>query len=132
MAEVTEGNYITMEAGADLSAKQYYLVKQHSTPGQAVLAAAATDAILGVLDEVPQGASGAVSIAHVSGSGVGKVRAGGNITIGQYLTATSNGKAVAATQQTAGQQPTTRVFGRALEAGEDGKVIRYEKMNFLY
>ncbi len=131
MATETEGNYITREAGADLHTKKYYLAKL--TGNQAVLATAATDAIVGVLDEVPQSTAGACSIAHVSGSGTGRVVVSAAVSVGAYLTATTGGKAVTATQTTAGSQPTVRVFGRAIEAAAaDGDIIEYEKCNFLY
>jgi hypothetical protein len=132
MATVTQGNFITAEAGADLHLKQYYIVVLNATR-QAVLAAASTDAISGVLDEVPQGATGSVSIKHISANGTGKVKAGTAISKGALLTSDANGKAVTATQTTAGAQPTKRVFGRALEAATaDGDVIEFEHLFFLY
>lgn len=131
MATETPGNYITREAGADLSAKQYHIAKL--TSNQAVLATAATDEIVGVLDEVPQKSTGPVSIAHVSGNGTGRVSASAAISVGARLTATTDGQAVTAVQTTAGQQPTVRVFGRALEAATaQNDVIEYEKCNYLY
>lgn len=131
MATVTQGNFITAQASTDLSAKQYYIAKL-DTNGQAALAASASDEISGVLDEVPQKATGLCSISHLSGNGTGKVIAGGSISKGAYITSDSNGKAVAATQTTAGSQPTTRVFGRARVAASTGDIFEYEKMFFLY
>lgn len=131
MATSTPGNYITAEASTDLSAKQYHVAKLDAN-GKAALATAATDAISGVLDEVPQGASGLCSIAHISGAGTGKVKAGGTIAKGAYITANADGEAVSATQTTAGQQPTVRVFGRAREAAVENDIFEYEKCHFLY
>lgn len=125
MATTTQGNFITRNTTADLSAKQYYIVKL--TNNAAVLATAGTDAIVGTLDEVPQGTTGSCSIAHVSGSGTGKVVASGAISVGDLLTATTGGKAIATTTA------NDFVFGRALQAAtQDGDVIEYEKMYFKY
>ena len=136
MAVITPGNYITAPVASDMHANQYLICKLDSN-GNAVLAAAATDDIVGVLDEVPQPAAGSVSgglvtIAHVSGAGTGKVIAGGSISKGAYLTSNGSGQAVAATQASAGNQPTTRVFGRARVAANSGDVFEYEKMFFFW
>jgi hypothetical protein len=137
MATTTQGNYITADSSADLRQKQYHIVKLDSSR-KAALATAATDEISGVIAEVhAEGTNttnyGSVSIAHISGGGTFKVVASTSISKGAYLTATTDGKAVTATQTTAGSQPTVRVFGRALEAANtDGDVIEYEKMFFLY
>ena len=136
MAVITPGNYITAPVNSDMHANQYCVCKL-DTNGNAVLAAAATDDIVGVIDEVPQPSAGSVSgglvtIAHVSGAGTGKVIAGGSISKGAYLTSDSSGHAVGGTQTTAGSQPTVRVFGRARVAANSGDVFEYEKMFFLY
>lgn len=126
MAGEVHGNFVALEAGADLHAKQYYIAKEGST-NLAVLAAAATDAITGVLDEVPQGSAGLVSIAIVSGAGFGKVKCGASsISKGAYLTSDANGLAVTTTN--AGDS----VFGRAREDATSGQVFSYEKMAFRY
>lgn len=125
MATTTQGNFITAAAGADLSAKQYYIAKLQAD-GEAELATAGTDEIVGVLDEVPQSAAGSCSIAHVSGAGTGKVIASTTISKGAYITATTGGKAVATT--TAGN----RVFGRAKEDAVANQIFEYEKMFFIY
>src|SRR2546430_7192625 len=104
-------------AGRRLQPSLIHLVKFAST-GKAVLATAATDDIVGVLDEVQQAASGstsggAVSIAAINGDGTGEVIAGAGIAKGALLTTNGSGQATTATQTTAGQQPSVRVFGRA-------------------
>src|SRR5438128_1722479 len=133
----TQGNFISAPAGADLHASAHLIVKLDST-GKAVLATAATDDIVGVLEEVQQASSGvstaggSVSIAHISGSGTGEVIAGASISKGAYLTTNGSGQAITATQTTAGSQPTVRVFGRARYAANSGDLVEYEKVFFLY
>ena len=133
----TQGNFISAPAGADLHASAHLIVKL-DTNGKAVLATAASDDIVGVLEEVQQASSGvstsggAVSIAHISGAGTGEVIAGASISKGAFLTSNGSGQAVTATQTTAGSQPTVRVFGRARYAANSGDLVEYEKMNLLY
>jgi len=75
-----------------LEAKQYYIVKQH-TDGTMILAAAGTDKIVGVLQNKP--AVGKAALVRFLGTT--KVVAGGAIPVGSWVTADSNGKAVATT-----------------------------------
>lgn len=75
-----------------LAAKQYYFVKQH-TDGTMILAAAATDKIVGVLQNKP--AVGAAALVRIGGTT--KVIAGGTIAVGAYVTSDGNGKAIATT-----------------------------------
>lgn len=83
----------TFVCGASsLAAKQYFLVKQH-TDGTLILAAAATDKIVGVLQNKP--AVGAKAL--VRWGGTCKVVAGGTISVGAWVTSDANGKAVATT-----------------------------------
>lgn len=132
MATITKGNYITALAGADLHASGYYIAKLDSS-GNAVLASASTDEIVGVIDQtqqagpVPQSTSGGeVTIAIVNGTGTGKVIAGGSITKDGYLTTNSSGQAVTTT--TTGD----RVFGRARYAANSGDIFEYVKMFFIH
>src|SRR5436309_2346298 len=132
----TTGEWISAPAGADLHASSHLVAKLNAT-GQAILATAATDDIVGVLDNIQQAATaatsgGLVSIAHVSGSGTFEVIAGASIAKGAYLTTNGSGQAVTATQTTAGSQPTVRVFGRARVAANSGDLFEYEKMFLLY
>lgn len=124
MATHTEGNYLSRAAGADLSAKQYYIVKTDAS-GNIVLAAAGTDKILGVLNNAPKNTDTA-DVAVISGNGTGKVIAGGSIAKDAYLTSDASGKAVATT--TGGDI----VFGRALAAASSGDVFEYLKLNEKY
>lgn len=75
-----------------LATKQYYMVKQH-TDGTMILAAAATDKIVGVLQNKP--AVGAAALVRMGGTT--KVVAGGTISVGAWVTSDSAGKAVATT-----------------------------------
>lgn len=85
-----ERSFVT--GATTLAAKQYYIVKQH-TDGTAILSAAATDKHIGVLQNKP----GVGQAALVRFLGTTKVVAGGSISVGAWVTADSNGKAVATT-----------------------------------
>lgn len=80
---------LSLEAGADLSAKQFYLVKLDSS-GRVVLAGAAERAI-GVLQNKPL----AGEAAQVRVLGVSKVISGYSFGVGTVLASDSAGKAVA-------------------------------------
>ncbi len=129
----TPGSLISAPAGADLHASSHLIAKL-DVNGKAVLAALPTDDIAGVLDMVPQGATGLCSIEHVSGTGTFEVIAGASIAKGAYLTVKndSSGQAVTATQTAAGSQPSVRVFGRARVAANSGDQFEYERLFFLY
>lgn len=129
MAGRVKGTSITALAGADLRGKECYIVKLTTdTNGKstAVLAAAATDAISGTLEEAPQGATGLCSIDHISGGAIGKVKLGANTSKGAYLTSNGSGLAIATTN--AGDS----VFGRLLHDGLQNEIVAYEKMFFRY
>lgn len=119
------GDKYTAVAGADLSAKQYHIVKLDSD-GEVVLASAATDAILGVLANAPK--AGAVAeVELLNGSGTFKVKAANAIiSKDAYITADADGKAVATT--TSGN----RVIGRAVRTNVANQVIEYVKSNEKY
>lgn len=124
MAAIQPGERYSAPAGADLSAKRYHLVKLDSS-GNVVVATAATDNILGTLDNSPkQGQNADVVLAN--GAGSFKVKLGGTVTAGAYLTANSDGEAVATT--TAGN----RVIGRAVRAGVENEIAEYIKHNEKY
>lgn len=124
---MTPGDYITAEAASDLHGKEFYIAKL-DTNNKVALATAGTDEIVGVIQQSHQGTNpGAVSIAHVSGSGTGKVIGSTVIARNAYLTATTGGKAVGTTT------PGHRVFGRARRAcAQADDVFEYEKMYFIY
>lgn len=107
----------TKVASADLSTKQYYAVKLHTTEGQMALGAAVTDEVLGILQDKPKsGEAGRVRV-----HGISKAISKGDgtaIAIGDHLNTDASGKLVKA--HTA-DRPNCAI---ALEASTvDGKVI---------
>jgi hypothetical protein len=86
------------------------------------LASAATDAILGVLENEPESGDTA-SVVMLGGGGTFKVKSGGNISKDAYITTNNAGVAIATT--TAGD----RVIGRALRTTLSGDVIEYQKLD---
>jgi hypothetical protein len=104
---------IPFTAGADLSAKQYYGVKLHTTEGQVVLAGA-TDEAIGVLDN--SNAKSGYPVSVVVGGGA-KAVASAVIAVNKKVNFDANGKLQEAV--------ATKFFiGRTLEASTaDGDVI---------
>ena len=99
---------ITLPAGADLSAKQFYFVKVNSS-GNAVLCAAATDKPIGVLQNTP--ISGAeASIVVVGGT---KVVSKAALDEGTVVGTASDGKAAA---YVAGTDTTKYIVGSTILA----------------
>lgn len=97
---------------ASLATKQYYLMKQH-TDGTLIIAAAATDAIVGVLQNKPAIGSAAI----VRFSGTSKVIAGGAIAVGAWVTSDASGKAIGTV--TAGNVVIGQYLGAAAAASGD-------------
>ena len=115
----TFGKYETIPglvATGDLSSSQYLVVKASSTAGAVKVAAtAATDAILGVLQNDP--ASG--EAAEVAFSGICKVKAAASVTFGAPVTFNSTGQVKITTTD------GDRIVGIALEASDTaGDIIR--------
>lgn len=131
MANMQIGDIITFKSTSDYSAAGstafiLHLVKlDAANPGQIVLASAAADKIIGVLQNQPK-AGDTASIMSRNASGVGKCYAGGTIAIGDYLTSDANGAVVATT--TAGQE----VVGIATEAAVSGQVVGFLFANSRY
>ncbi|RPJ37167.1 MAG: DUF2190 family protein [Planctomycetaceae bacterium] len=101
-------NYDTIPglvASASLAAKQFHLVKLSTTSGQVKVAAAATDAIIGVLQNNPA----AGEEAEVAYQGIAKCIAGGAVTKGLPVTSNSTGRAANTTTG------NNRLVGMALE-----------------
>jgi hypothetical protein len=98
---------ISLAAGADLSAKQYTFVKLSGAG--VVSAAAATDIVIGVLQNAPKSGQ----TAEVAIDGVTKLKASAAITVGALVGTTSTGTAVAVV---AGTDTTKYVFGQAITA----------------
>ena len=97
---------------SDLDAKQYYVVKQH-TDGTMILAAAATDKLVGVLQNKPK--VGEAAIVRIGGTT--KVVSAGTISVGAWVTADSAGKVVATT--TGGDIVLGKYLGTAAAAAGD-------------
>lgn len=131
MTSFRDGSYDSREAGADLSTKQYHIVKTDAN-GKYVLAAAASDNIRGVLANAPKSGESA-DVANLNGPGTFKVIAGATFAKDALLTSNASGQAVAATQTAAGSQPTVRVFGRARSAATTiGDIVEYDKIALYY
>ena len=107
--EISNGTLkITLVAGADLSAKQYYFVKM-SADNTCVLCSAATDSPIGVLQNAPiSGAEASVTV--VGGT---KIVAGAAIAAGIKIGTASTGKADA---KVAGTDTTEYTVGQVLLA----------------
>lgn len=106
---------LSLAAGADLSTKQYTLVKLNGTG--VIGAAAATDICIGILQNAPTSGK----TAEVAISGVSKLKASAAISAGALVGVTSTGLAVAVV---AGTDTTKYVFGQAITAaGASGDII---------
>lgn len=124
MTAFQPGGSYSAVAAADLTGKRYYIVKL-DTNGAVVLATAATDAILGVLNNEPKLGQTA-DVVLLNGEGSFKVKTGGNISKDAYITTDGAGKAIATT--TAGN----RVIGRAVLTSTSGDIAEYLKLNEKY
>ncbi len=124
MSTRTEGNRKTYKAAADYRLKQYYIMYL-SAEGVVTIASAASQLLIGTLENKPNIDENAEVFLNNS-NGTGKVIAGGSITLGQYLTADSSGKAVATTS--AGDH----LIGKALQAADSGDIIEYQPMPNVY
>lgn len=117
MANQGQGFDESYTISEDLSAKQFFCVKSGTTTGSALLADTAGAKVLGILQDT--GLDGSSNVAHalVRTSGESKVKIGGTISIDDPLQGDTDGMAIVATT-------ADLVFGRALEAGVDGDIIR--------
>ena len=127
MAVSNSPRSLNLSAAADLSTKQYYLVKQTSDTA-CNLSSAATDKVLGSLQNKPRSGE----TAEIAVEGNFKVILGGTVAVGAPLVSDSNGKAVSATQATAGAQPGSWVFAVARQAGVLGDIIEVEGAKIIY
>lgn len=112
MANYDNQTCVTLEAGADLSAKQYFFVSV-SADGQVDPTGDGADAD-GVLQNNPDAAGKAATVAV---AGVVKVSCGGVVTRGGPVASDGNGEAVSAASGDV-------ILGTALDTGADGAVIR--------
>lgn len=115
MSQSTRSFEKAIVASEDLSAKQFFIV-QLAADGTLEVGEGATDLLVGVLQEgVESGQMGTYRFL-----GTTKVKAGGSIAIGAYVTSDANGEAVATTTN------GNVVIGRALEAADDGDIIEVQ------
>lgn len=115
MATEQKLDIVSLPADADLSAKQYYIVKLSNSSGTARVALAGVDdRPIGVLQGKPAAAGRAADVAV---SGITKVVLGGSVTAGDALTPDSNGKAI-----TNGSSDAYTI-GVALVSGSSGDTI---------
>lgn len=124
MTAFQPGDRYNAAAAADQTGNRYKYVKLDSS-GNVVLAAASTDAILGVLDGEPL-ANRTADVVLLNGSGTFKVKAGGTIAKDAYITSNASGVAVATTSS------GDRVCGRAVTSAVSGDVFEYIKLNEKY
>jgi len=107
---------VTLVAGADLSAKQYYFVKM-SADNTCVVCSAATDAPIGVLQNNP--ISGGEATVVVAGGT--KIVASASIAAGVKIGTASTGKADA---KVAGTDTTEYTVGQVLlGSGADAEIL---------
>ncbi len=119
MATVDNPRVIAMRANGDLSAKQYYLVKQ-DTAEEDIALAGANGIVIGVLSNEPED-NEIADVWPIGGNTVLKCVCDGTISVGEQMVSDANGKAT--TMAAADKQ---KVFGIALEAGAaDGEVIKF-------
>ena len=106
---------ITLEAGADLSTKQYYFVKLDSS-GEAVVCSGATDKPVGVLQNNPT----AGQAAEIVVVGLTKVSSDAALAIGNLIGTSADGQADA---KTPGTDTTEYVVGTVLTTTGAADVI---------
>lgn len=103
-------NYMTipgLDAGADLSSNQYYIVKLASTARQVIVGAAATDGVIGVLMNDPSAQGQPAEVACI---GVVKVAAEASVSAGAWLASSTTGRAKTSTTG------NDDIIGRAITA----------------
>jgi hypothetical protein len=114
----------TFTSKADYRNMQFHCMKL-SAEGEVTLATAATDFLVGTLENKPNiGENGSVLLR--SGGATGKVKLGGTVTIGAFLTSDGSGHAVATTSL------GDECIGRALAGGDSGDVVEYMPMPSKY
>ena len=116
MSQFVNGHTKTLVAGEDLSAKINY-IGQLDASGNLEVAEGATDLLVGVIVS-NDGGSGASAVYQFTGTA--KVKLGGTVAIGDWVTTDANGKGVATTTD------GNITIGRALEAGVDGDIIEVQ------
>ena len=95
----------------------YRIVKFGSADDIAAQASAATDALMGISNNLGAAATDTRFDVHLAG--VAEVEYGGNVTRGQLLTADSDGKAIVAAPEAGANM---RVIGPAVVSGVSGDI----------
>lgn len=113
--EASQPLKITLEAAADLSAKQFYFVKVN-TSGKADVCSAATDRPIGVLQNKPTSGN----TAEIVVAGVTKVSSNGALTAADLIGTSSDGQADG---KTPGTDTTEYVVGQMLTTTGGANVI---------
>ena len=93
MATDQNGWSVSYQANADLSAKQYFLVKRHTTADQCALVASTTDIPIGLLQNKPAATVRAAEV-MILGRSKANVAAATDIAIGDKLGPDANGRLV--------------------------------------
>lgn len=122
MSQWTEGNNKGYTTGATALAEG---VAVKISSGKVVVATASTDKIIGVtMGAYAIGEEASIKLR--SSAGTGKAKAGGTITVGARLTATTDGSLIVTT--TAADE----VVGMAIEAAVIGDEFEFIPANHLY
>lgn len=117
MAKQLDGICISLEAGADLSSYQYYFVEQSTTTDQVTVVNAATDSVLGVLQNKPDSSGREASVLIL---GHTKVMCGDDsIDEGNLVGPTATGRAQAIS---AGSDTTIYIAGICTKAADSGEI----------
>lgn len=106
-----EGLQKTLIAGAAVNPNR--IVKFGAADNQAIQAAAATDKMFGVSDNL--GAASGETF-DVIVDGIALVKYGGNVAVGDLLTSDANGQAIATTTA------SNRMIGVAMDSGVSGDI----------
>lgn len=93
MAVEQNGVCLPYAAGADLSTKQFFLVKQDTTAGRVVIVAAATDFPAGILQNKPAAAGRAAEV-MILGRSKAEVEASTDIAAGDKLGPHTDGRLI--------------------------------------
>lgn len=117
MSQFVEGFKKTLLAGASLVGKEFFIGKLNSS-GDVVVAAAATDLICGII-RTEAGSGEGVAYQFL---GTAKVKLGGTVAVGDFITSDSAGKGIATTTD------GNRTIGMALEAGVANDIVEVQLM----
>lgn len=120
--EYTDQTKISLPAGADLSAKQYCLVKLSGTG--VVACSAVTDVPIGVLQNAPTSGK----TAEIAIAGISKIKVGAAISAGTLIGTTTAGLALALTP---GTDTTKYIIGQIVTASSAANDIVTATINAL-